>query len=289
MNKVKYKTPLRYPGGKSRATKKLAPFMPHLGNYKEFRDPFGGGGSVSLFVAAQYKNIRIWYNDLYEPLYNFWSILQQDGMNLSDHLMDLKNAYHTEETARMLFNNAKKSIEDGNRDAFLRAADFYIINKCSFSGLTESSSFSKQASVSNFTHRGIENLKAYFKIIKNWKITNLSYENLLTDDEKCFLYLDPPYEIESYLYGKQGDMHKEFDHDLFAKNCNKYKCNQLISYNASQLIRNRFLNWQEGEFDHTYTLRSVGEYLEDQTERKELVLMNYPHYIACDDWFDELK
>ena len=33
---------------------------------------------------------------------------------------------------------------------------FYILNKCSFSGLTESSSFSKQASVNNFSMRGIE-------------------------------------------------------------------------------------------------------------------------------------
>ena len=34
----------------------------------------------------------------------------------------------------------------------------YIVNKCSFSGLTESSSFSSQASRSNFSLRGIEKL-----------------------------------------------------------------------------------------------------------------------------------
>ena len=38
---------------------------------------------------------------------------------------------------------------------------FYVANKCSFSGLTESSSFSKQASNSNFSMRGIEKLKFY--------------------------------------------------------------------------------------------------------------------------------
>ena len=40
----------------------------------------------------------------------------------------------------------------------LRACAFYVINKCSFSGLTESSSFSKQASDSNFSMRGIDKL-----------------------------------------------------------------------------------------------------------------------------------
>ena len=50
---------------------------------------------------------------------------------------------------------------------------FYIVNKCSFSGLTESSSFSAQASDSNFSIKGINNLKYYSELIKNWKITNL--------------------------------------------------------------------------------------------------------------------
>ena len=42
------KTPLRYPGGKSRATVKLAQFFPNMDKYKEFREPFLGGGSVAL-------------------------------------------------------------------------------------------------------------------------------------------------------------------------------------------------------------------------------------------------
>ena len=29
------------------------------------------------------------------------------------------------------------------------------------------------------------------------------------------------------------------------------------------------------EFEHTYTLRSVGKYMTEQKERKELLLMNY--------------
>ena len=45
-----------------------------------------------------------------------------------------------------------------------RAIAFYIVNKCSFSGLTESSSFSKQASDSNFTIRGLEKLPEYSKL-----------------------------------------------------------------------------------------------------------------------------
>ena len=49
----------------------------------------------------------------------------------------------------------------------------------------------------------------------------------------------------------------------------------MISYNSSQLIRDRFKEWTPSEFDHTYTMRSVGDYMKEQQERKELVLTNY--------------
>ena len=60
------KTPLRYPGGKSRALKKLFKYIPELHEYEEFREPFLGGGSVSLEVTKRYPNLRIIVNDLYK-------------------------------------------------------------------------------------------------------------------------------------------------------------------------------------------------------------------------------
>ena len=157
-----------------------------------------------------------------------------------------------------------------------RAVAFYVVNKCSFSGLTESSSFSKQASDSNFSMRGIDKLPDYSLMIKKWKITNLSYEELFCDSKSTFIYLDPPYEIGSNLYGKRGSMHKGFDHDQFAADCDRFISHQLVSYNSSQLIRDRFKKeWTAAEFAHTYTMRSTGCYNTDQASRKELVLTNY--------------
>ena len=49
----------------------------------------------------------------------------------------------------------------------------------------------------------------------------------------------------------------------------------LISYNSSQLIRDRFEKWTVAEFAHTYTMRSTGCYNKEQASRKELVLLNY--------------
>jgi len=270
-----YKTPLRYPGGKSRALSKIFQFAPDLTKVKQYREPFLGGGSVALEMSKRYPLMDIWVNDLYEPLYNFWCVLQHDVDELYETLYDLKSVYCNQDAARCLFDAMKEAINNKDITDVERAVAFYVVNKCSFSGLTESSSFSAQASDSNFSMNGINKLIEYSHMIESWTITNLSYEELLTDDKDTFLYLDPPYDIKDNLYGKSGDMHKRFDHDDFAKQCDHHTSPMLISYNSDQIVKDRFKEWSVSEFAHTYTMRSVGCYNTEQASRKELVLLNY--------------
>ena len=90
-----------------------------------------------------------------------------------------------------------------------------------------------------------------------------------------FMYLDPPYDIKDNLYGHKGSMHKKFDHDKFAEDCSDSSVSQMVSYNSDQLVKDRFKDWNATEFDLTYTMRSVGQYMREQKERKELLLLNY--------------
>ena len=277
MNDKALKTPLRYPGGKSRACKKMDIYFPDLREYVEFREPFLGGGSVAIHISKKYPHLKITVNDLYEPLVNFWQQLQMFGVELKDQLLDYKSNHNDPDSARELFNNSKDIINKTNEPPLDRAVAFYIVNKCSFSGLTESSSFSSQASISNFSVRGIEKLPGYQTIISNWHINGYSYEYLMETNmhDGIFMYLDPPYDIKDNLYGKKGSMHKNFDHDKFAKDCDEHSIPMMVSYNSDQLVKDRFKGWNAAEFDLTYTMRSVGEYMREQKGRKELLLMNY--------------
>jgi len=250
----------------------------NLDGFREYREPFLGGGSVALEVSKRYPKLPVWVNDLYGPLYDFWAILQQYGDDLRIHLEHFKNNAPSPDTARELFNISRQILNDPNTGKFERAVRFYIINKCSFSGLTESSSFSEQASISNFSISGIERLTEYSKLIQHWRITNTSYEYLMDCDKNVFMYLDPPYDIKDNLYGRKGSMHKKFDHVDFAEKCNlNHNKPMCISYNSSNEFNNRFLSsvWTDAEFAHTYTMRSTGSYTMDQAQRKELVLINY--------------
>ena len=267
------KTPLRYPGGKSRATKYLLPRFPE--GIKEYRETFLGGGSVAIAFSKENPDTPVWVNDLYEPLYNFWCELRDNSVELSRRLVELKSRYPDQGSARGLFIEAKELVNDYDQSNLSRAIAFYVINKCSFSGLTESSSFSRQASDNNFSMSGINKLKGYSYIIRNWKITNWSYEGLLTDDKSTFIYHDPPYDIKDNLYGKKGDLHKRFDHDQFAADCDRYIARQMISYNSTQMVKDRFQDWLACSYDLTYTMRSTGDYMNEQKDRAELLLTNY--------------
>jgi len=269
------KTPLRYPGGKSRALTKLLKYLPSR-EITEYREMFLGGGSVALEMTKRLpKDVPIWVNDLYEPLYNFWIVLRDNPDELQRKLQELKSRFPDQGSAHGLFLQAKDVINDGTQSNTDRAIAFYVLNKCSFSGLTESSSFSKQASDNNFTMRGILKLKDYSYLIRNWKITNLDYQELAADDMLTFIYADPPYNIKDVLYGNKGQMHKGFDHARFADVMDACLCNVMISYNDHPDIIERFLEWCQYDYEHTYTMRSTGTYMSDQKQRRELILTNY--------------
>ena len=102
-----YKTPLRYPGGKSRACKKMEPYIPDLRDYEVYYEPFLGGGSVALHITKKYPKLKIVVNDLYEPLYNFWLQLQVNGDYVHSQLQQLKSRFPDRGSARGLFEDAK--------------------------------------------------------------------------------------------------------------------------------------------------------------------------------------
>ena len=272
-------TPLRYPGGKSKWTDLLYEYLPDMRNYEEWHEPFLGGGSFPIEITKRYPDMRIWVNDLYPALYNFWTQLQSSGEEMSEKLLQMKRDCRTPEIAKTMLGDQKEIINDDTSSDFDKAVAFYFANRNSFSGLTETGTFSVQANEMSFTTNIISKLPAYQKLIRNWKITNEDYSVLLEKSPKTFVYLDPPYELTKQnannLYGKRGSMHEGFDHDLFAKHCNESGMDCMISYNADQSVKDRFGGWEQTELEWTYSMRSVGEYMEKQKDRKELLLLNY--------------
>ena len=76
--------------------------------------------------------------------------------------------------------------------------------------------------------------------MENTKITNFDFQKVIeADGEDVFIFLDPPYysATKSALYGKNGDMHKGFDHERFAEVMKNTTHNWLITYDNCEYIK----------------------------------------------------
>jgi DNA adenine methylase len=261
------KTPLRYPGGKSRATKILEQFLPE--DWQEYREAMVGGGSFFLYLLQKHSNKQFWINDKYPELIKFWQELQCGPEKIVEYCKSIKEN-NDNETAREIFKNKILKQEK-------TASDFYFINKTSFSGLSENSSYAPKAYDQNFTISCMDKLKSISELIKNVKITNDDYNTLLTSGgEKVFIYLDPPYTIDSYLYGKKGNLHKYFDHELFAKNVKKCCHQWMVSYDDSEYVRDLFKGYRMHPWNHKYVMRTTCKKNGGVHKKgKELLILNY--------------
>ena len=274
------KSPLRYPGGKSRAVKFLfgKSNMPS-NTINEYREPFLGGGSCAIEFTKQNPNTPVWVNDKYYNLYCFWVTLKRDGEKLAKFLAKKKDTLLAASDPERAHLDMFPVLKDGLKTAdseFERAWMFYMLNRCSFSGLGETAgSFSKVAINSNFNHNIIARLPRFSQLIQKWNITNYDYKELLDGDEDAFVFLDPPYLIDSFIYGKEGDMHSTFNHKEFHDAVDSCKNMCMITYNDSSILKKLYTGWDQITWDLTYTMHSGKKYREDEHNRKELLLLNY--------------
>lgn len=82
------KSPLRYPGGKTRACKIIDRIFTKYYNTDDFtslQSPFFGGGSIEFYLQNKYK-YKIIANDKFQPLYNFWLQSKNNNIELCNEL-----------------------------------------------------------------------------------------------------------------------------------------------------------------------------------------------------------
>lgn len=262
------RTPLRYPGGKSRAVTEILKLFP---KFKEYREPMVGGGSVFFSTKFAFPGKKYWMNDINHDLYAFWQVCKETPELLVKEAEMIRNS---KKNGKEIFHEWRyQSLPLTDFELALR---FFILNRISFSGLVDAGGFSKESFDERFTKSSIDKIIYAGKELKKVRISNVSYETLLKEKgDNVFIYLDPPYygNQDSKLYGLKGYLHTTFNHKRLAEELETCKFRWLLTYDDVALIRNYYSFANIIEKELSYGMNNVSS--NRVTKGKELFISNY--------------
>jgi DNA adenine methylase len=190
------RSPLRFPGGKTRAIRMLLPLLPD--ETDTLVAPFFGGGAFELAAAA--CGWKVIGYDANASLVDFWQVLVTDPHGLANAV----EKYHP--LSRERFYELQQVSFDTQLE---RAAVFFTLNRASFSGLTRSGGMSPNHV--RFTPSSIQRLRDFH--VRNFSVQRADYRESIAAHPDALLLLDPPYLNAKRLYGARGDLHEGFDHE----------------------------------------------------------------------------
>lgn len=254
----KFKTPLRYPGGKQ----KLTPFILEIleannigGHYIE---PYAGGAGVAIELLLS-KNVKhIHLNDSDSAIYAFWHSV----VNKPEELCRMiSSASLTVDEWR----KRKLIVQKGNKKDLLELGfSVFYLNRCNRSGvlsagviggLDQTGNFKMDARFSrNDLIRRIETIAIFNKQIS---VTNLDAEYFINNyipnvPEDSLVYFDPPYyEKGSELY---LNSYKPEDHQRLAKLIQKNVSHKwVLSYDGVPEILDLYKKRRHFLYDLQYS------------------------------------
>lgn len=225
----KNKSPLRYPGGKTRAVKILDKYVQeYFPDRKILLSPFFGGGSFELHLKS--GGFTVFGNDLFQPLSTFWGTLQSHPTELIERIREKMPLSKTS------FAEMRQTIL-GETNPIEQSAMYFCINRASFSGATLCGGFSQEAAMKRLTFSSLE-------VLKKCNVSDITFSNLdccefldcHPESRETLVFADPPYYIDNYIYGKDGDLHEQFNHKRLSEKLLVRK-DWILTYNNCEMIR----------------------------------------------------
>lgn len=254
----RYKTPLRYPGGKQ----KLSPFLCEIleqnnlvgGHYAE---PYAGGAGVAMELLISGKIGHIHLNDSCKRIYAFWRAVLTKPDELCALIVRASLTVEEWRRQQTIFSKPDQSDE-----LSLGFATFFL-NRCNRSGilsggliggLKQEGDWRMDARFPrNELVRRIEVIasKAKFITLRNWDAERFIREYLPKVPNDALVYLDPPYFRKAdRLYMNH---YSSEDHERIADVIQQsIKHKWVVSYDNAPEIAKFYLKRRTFEYDLQY-------------------------------------
>lgn len=189
IKKETVKSPLRFPGSKSKVLKKLQPFLniPHY----EYREPFVGGGAIFFGKVKAQEN---WLNDKDINVSNFLEVIQNNAEDLCELVSKTTPTIETWQKYRLDNNNIELSPVE-------KAFRFLFFNRSNYSGIYNANPIGGLKQLSQYKIDCRWNPKLLCsrilqcsKKLDSVRITNFDFRDVITrNGVDVFLMIDPPY------------------------------------------------------------------------------------------------
>lgn len=227
---------MRCPGGKERGKKHILPFFPD--DLTKICAPFIGGGAIERDLAK--RGVRGFGYDGFEPRACLWNAVLDKTMR--DALVDEVLSYLPHFSEEDFY--ALKAELRELPPILKKAVGYLVLNRASYGGLCR-----------NFNHGRDSFTAPLIERIRKFECPNLTvgfadYRDSIPAHDGVFLWLDPPYDTQTndFIYGYNGELHRDFDHEALAELLKRHSAPWILSYNSdSPRIRHlyrRFRQWE---------------------------------------------
>lgn len=243
-------SPLRYPGGKTKAIGLITQYLPDQ-LPKKIVSPFLGGASLEIAWANNLDEVEeVVGGDIFHPLVNFWQVILSDPNALADELAKFKLGDDNYRAYKQILKAWYEDPINNKLSDLEAAAHFYYNMQLSYGPM-----FLGWTSPGKPTTK--EDYERILKRVREFrcpklKVELISFEKILDKYSDHFVYADPPYllgydsTVFKAIYPNQGgEHHKGFQHELFRDMMNSRNTEFIISYNDCGTIRDWFKDWQQ--------------------------------------------
>lgn len=249
-------SPLRYAGGKSRAVGYIVEQLPNK-RIKRIISPFFGGGSFEIACAKE-LGIEVIGFDIFNLLVNYWQVQIESPQKLYNYLKQIKPT--KEEFFRVKEKLKAHWLKEKLIEDKIELAALYYFNHNTSYG----PGFLSWPSYVYLNERRYDSI---LQKIKNFDVNNIkieckSFETVIPEFNKEFLYCDPPYflggdsKMFKGIYPQRNFPihHNRFDHELLRDLLLNHKGGFILSYNDCNTIRDWYRDFKIIEVEWQYTM-----------------------------------
>ncbi len=245
-------SPLRYAGGKSLAVGFVIEKFPN--NIKRLISPFMGGGAVEIACARE-LGLKVIAYDVFDILCNYWKVQVKHPDILYKHMLAFKP---TRTTFKEVKERLRQHWKEGKALSAYDLASYYYFN----------SNTSYGPHFLGWPSDVYLNPKRYKKMIEKSRdfvvpkldVRCASFERIIPNYPKDFLYCDPPYFLEDgkmfvgmYPHRNFPIHHVGFKHEILRDMLKSHKGGFVLSYNDCKTIRTWYKDFKLSSPKWQYT------------------------------------